>query len=139
MGQYGCVAGADITNLMVSKNVDLVLNGHEHMYQRSKQLSTGSECSGIVPGDYNAACVGDADNTLSKGSGTVFTTVGTGGTAMRDVNTGDPEAPYFAAYSGRNASPSHGLLDLHFTKTTLSGRFIATAGTFQDDFSIGPG
>ena len=139
MGQYGCVAGADITNLMVSKKVDVVLNGHEHMYQRSKQLSTGSECSGIVPGNYNAGCVSDADNTLSKGAGTVFATVGTGGTAMRDVNTGDPEAPYFAAYSGLNARPSHGLLDLQFTKTTLRGRFLPTAGTFEDDFSIAQG
>ena len=139
MGLYGCVAGADITNLMVGKKVDLVLNGHEHMYQRSKQLSTGSDCSGLVPGVYNAACVRDgADNTLSKGAGTVFTTVGTGGTGMRDVSTSDPEAPYFTAFSGLNARPSHGLLDLHFTRTALAARFVATDGTFQDDFSIAP-
>lgn len=137
MGQYGCVAGSDITNLMVDRKVDLVLNGHEHHYQRSKQLATGSGCAGIVPGAYNADCVRDAENTLSKGMGTVFATIGTGGTALRDVNTGDPEAPYFAAYSGLNASPSHGLLDLQFTDTSLTGRFVATAGSFQDDFRIG--
>ncbi|WP_165478292.1 PKD domain-containing protein [Arthrobacter sp. S39] len=139
IGQYSCVAGADITNLMVTKKVDLVMNGHEHIYQRSKQLSTGTGCTGLTPDTYDADCVRDADNTISKGAGTVFTTVGTGGVALRDVNTGDPEAPYFAAYSGLNASPSHGLLDLQFTATSLTGRFIATAGSFQDDFSITPG
>lgn len=139
VGQYACVAGADITNLMVSKKVDLVMNGHEHLYQRSKQLSTGTGCTGIVPDVYDADCVRDADNTLSKGTGTVFTTVGTGGVALRDVNAGDPEAPYFAAYSGLNAAPSHGLLDLQFTGTQLTGRFVATDGSFQDDFSIAPG
>lgn len=139
VGIYSCVAGADITNLMVTKKVDLVMNGHEHLYQRSKQLATGTGCTGLVPGTYDADCVRDADNALSKGTGTVFTTVGTGGVALRDVNAADPEAPYFAAYSGLNASPTHGLLDLQFTETSLTGRFVATAGSFQDDFSIVPG
>ncbi|HEY9356225.1 MAG TPA: metallophosphoesterase [Arthrobacter sp.] len=139
VGRYGCVAGADITNLMVSKKVDLVLNGHEHLYQRSKQLSTGGSCAGIDPGTYKAECVHDADNVLDKGAGTVFATVGTGGMDLRDVNTGDPEAPYFAAYSGLNASPSHGLLDLQLTATSLTGRFVATDGGFKDDFTIAAG
>src|SRR3954467_3720883 len=39
MGIYSCDTGADLTNLLLSKKVDLVLNGHEHMYQRSKQLA----------------------------------------------------------------------------------------------------
>lgn len=138
MGVYGCVAGDDITNLMVGKKVDLVLNGHEHLYQRSKQLATGTGCTEIVPDTFNAACVSGAGDTLTKGTGTVFTTVGTGGVALRDVNAGDPEAPYFAAYSGLNADPSHGLLDLQFTEASLAGRFEATAGSFYDDFSIAP-
>ena len=136
LGVYGCQAGSALTDLMVSKGVDLVLNGHEHLYQRTKQLSTGNGCTAINPDAYNAECVRGDGNNLSKGAGTVFVTVGTGGVPLRRVHTDDPEAPYFAAYSGQNATPSHGLLDLRFTGTSLAGRFVATAGSFQDGFTI---
>lgn len=139
MGQYGCVAGSAVTNLVLSKKVDLVLNGHEHLYQRSKQLGAGGGCTGVIPGTYQAGCVRDADNVLSKGAGTVFATVGTGGVGLRDVNTADAEAPYFASYSGLNASPSHGVLDLQFTDTSLDARFVATDGSFADAFGITTG
>jgi PKD repeat protein len=139
MGQYNCGAGEALTNLLLSKKVDLVMNGHEHIYQRSKQISTGAGCTGIVPGTYDADCVRDADNSLTKNAGTVVATIGTGGVNLRDIYPADPEAPYFAAYSGLNASPSHGLLDLQFTATSLTGRFVATSGSFQDEFSIATG
>ncbi|WP_243180564.1 PKD domain-containing protein [Arthrobacter humicola] len=136
IGIYDCVAGTDITNLLLSKKVDVVLNGHEHHYQRSKQLSVAAGCAGLQPGVYNPSCVRDGDNSLAKGAGSVFTTVGTGGVGLRDVNTADPEAPYFAAYSGLNLNPSHGLLDMKFTATTLDARFVATDGAFTDAFSV---
>jgi PKD repeat protein len=136
IGVYDCVAGPDITNLLLSKKVDLVLNGHEHHYQRSKQLSVAAGCTGLQPGVYNSSCVRDGDNSLGKGAGSVFTTVGTGGVDLRDVNTADPETPYFAAYSGLNINPSHGLLDMKFTATTLDAGFVATDGAFTDAFSI---
>jgi PKD repeat protein len=138
IGFYSCIAGPDITNLLLSKKVDLVLNGHEHHYQRSKQLSAAVGCTGLQPGVYNSSCVRDGDNSLAKGAGSVFTTVGTGGVPLRDVNTADPEAPYFAAYSGLNLNPSHGLLDMRFTATTLNAGFVATDGTFTDAFSVAP-
>ncbi|WP_454699174.1 PKD domain-containing protein [Arthrobacter humicola] len=139
IGVYGCVAGPDITNLLLSKKVDLVLNGHEHHYQRSRQLAVATGCTGLQPGTYNAACVRDGDNALTKGAGTIYTTVGTGGTALRDVNTADPETPYFAAYNSLNISPSHGLLDMKFTATTLNAGFVATNGAFTDAFSVASG
>ena len=136
IGEYGCVAGADITNLLLSKKVDLVLNGHEHHYQRSKQLAVAAGCTGLQPAVYNSTCVRDGDNALAKGAGAVFTTVGTGGVALRDVNTADPETPYFAAYSALNANPSHGLLDMKLTATSLNAGFVATDGAYTDAFSI---
>ncbi|WP_427019105.1 PKD domain-containing protein [Pseudarthrobacter sp. P1] len=136
IGVYGCVTGSDITNLLLSKKVDLVLNGHEHMYQRSKQLSVAAGCTGLQPDVYNSSCVRDGDNSLAKGAGSVFTTLGTGGVGLRDVNTADPETPYFAAYSGLNLNPSHGLLDMRFTATTLDAGFVATDGAFTDAFRI---
>lgn len=139
VGVYGCQAGPALTDLILSKDVDLVLNGHEHLYQRSKQLAHGSGCSTLTPDAFNARCVSRAGSTMSKGAGTVFVTVGTGGAALRTVHADDPEAPYFAAYSGKNADPSHGLLDLRFTEKRLAGRFVATAGRFEDEFSIRDG
>ena len=137
MGRYGCQAGEDLTNLLLSKKVDLVLNGHEHLYQRSKQLSTGGNCPSMKASNYSEPCVKDKDNSLAKGAGTVFTTVGTGGASIRNVNTADTEAAYFAAYSGLNANPSHGLINLKFTTTSLTAEFVATDGTFADKFRIG--
>ena len=137
-GMYDCVAGPALTNLLLSKKVDLVLNGHEHHYQRSKQLATAAGCTGLQPNAYNPSCVRDPDNALDKDAGAVFATVGTGGRPLRNVNAADAEAPYFAAYSGLNSNPSHGLLDLQFTSTSMNAAFVATNGTYTDAFSIAP-
>lgn len=140
VGDYACASGVDINNLMLSKRVDLVLSGHEHIYARSKQLATGPSCAGLTPGSYTAGCVVDADNSLAKGAGTVFATVGTGGVALRNVATADAEAPYFAATSGLNQNPSWGNLDVTATQTRLTADFRrASGGTFADSFSIASG
>lgn len=136
MGVYPCVAGEPLNNLLLSKKVDLVLNGHEHAYQRTKQLAPHPGCPDVKPNAFNASCVRDADNTLAKGEGAVFATVGTGGVALRDIKAADKEARYFAAVSGANRDPSHGLLDLRFTVDSLKAEFVATDGSFKDGFSI---
>ena len=137
IGQYGCDPGADLLNLLVSKRVDLVLNGHEHLYQRTKQLRVGPGCTGIVPGTFDAACVADADSALDKGAGTVMATVGTGGVGLRDVNQSDSEAGYFAASSGANQDPTFGALDLLATADELTASFVRSgSGTFSDGFTI---
>jgi PKD repeat protein len=140
VGIYSCESGADLANLLANKHVDLVLSGHEHLYARSKQLALGGSCPALVPGSYNASCVSDSDNALSKGAGTVFAIAGTGGQALRDVSTADPEAPYFAAYSGLNLNPANGNLDVHATPDSLSARFMpVSGGTFTDAFTITAG
>jgi PKD repeat protein len=140
IGQYGCDSGADLMNLLVSKRVDLVLGGHEHLYARSKQLAHGASCASIVPDAYDPGCVRDSDNSFTKGAGTVFAIAGTGGTPLRDVNIGDVEGPYFAASSGLNLNPSFGNLDVSATADTLTAAFRSTAGgTFTDAFTIGGG
>ena len=140
VGLYACEPGADLMNLLVSKKVDLVLTGHEHGYERSKQLSLSASCPAVVPGTYNAGCVADGGNTLYKAQGTVFATVGTGGTALRDMNAADTEAPYFAAWSGLNTLPTHGLLEVTATVDQLSASFRGTSGAgFTDSFVINRG
>jgi PKD repeat protein len=139
MGAYNCDPGAELINMLVQKRVDLVLSGHEHLYQRSKQLATTGACTGIVPNTVNAACIADSDANMVKGAGTVFVTVGTGGVPFRDVNTADSEAGYFATYSGLNANPTWGSLDVTATATDLTASFArAAGGTFTDSFTFGP-
>jgi 3',5'-cyclic AMP phosphodiesterase CpdA len=136
IGDYECDPGPDIADLLVSSGVDLVVSGHEHIYQRSAQLGTGDACASIAPEAITSACVVDGGNRLEQGRGTVFVTVGTGGRELRDVHTDDPEAPYFAAWSGANAEPSFGNLDVRLTESTLEARFVAAVGSFDDRFRL---
>jgi 3',5'-cyclic AMP phosphodiesterase CpdA len=140
IGQYQCEPGTDIIDLLLDKDVDLVLSGHEHLYQRTHQLSRSADCPSIVPGaTANPACLADTDSAYAKGAGTVFATIGTGGVALRDVFTADPEAGYFAASSGQNSNPTWGSLNVTATATTLTAGFApATGGTFTDGFTIAP-
>ena len=140
VGEHGCDAGADIMNLLVSKKVDLVLNGHEHYYARTKQLALGSGCTAVPATGYNASCVVDSDASLRKGAGTVFATVGTGGVELRDASTSRPVSPYFAALSGSNLNPTFGFLDVSVTAESLEASFVrASGGSFADTFTIAQG
>jgi len=140
MGAYGCDPGAGLISMLVDKRVDLVLSGHEHLYQRSKQLATSPGCTSIIPNTVNTGCIVDSDATMVKGAGTVFATVGTSGVPFRDINTADSEAGYFAAWTALNANPTWGFLDVTATATELSASFArAAGGTFTDTFTIGSG
>ncbi|MBA3529323.1 MAG: metallophosphoesterase, partial [Propionibacteriaceae bacterium] len=55
VGKYGCEVGSDLFNLLLNKKVDLILAGHDHNYQRSKQLSLSAGCPTLTPGTYSAA------------------------------------------------------------------------------------
>ena len=70
-----CEIGSDLMNLLINKRVDLVLQAHDHNYQRSKQLrhKTGV-CASVPAGSYAASCVVDsgADGIYAKGAGSVF-------------------------------------------------------------------
>ncbi|WP_431246168.1 PKD domain-containing protein [Leifsonia xyli] len=139
MGAYACDPGADLLNLLVSKRVDLVLTGHEHLYQRTRQLALNGGCPAITPGVYNAGCVADGDSSLVKGAGTVFATVGTGGNGNYAIDPNDSEAGYFASAYGNPAAPVYGLLDVTATATQLGAAFVRAAGSsFTDGFTIGP-
>ncbi len=136
LGEYACDPGPDITNLLLGKKVDLVLNGHEHLYQRTKQLRLSAGCTALVVGSVDPDCISDSDNDLVAGGGTVFATVGTGGQGLRDITTTDPELGYFAAYEGSNLTPSHGYGDLDVTADTLTYAFVPVTGSFTDGFTL---
>jgi hypothetical protein len=138
-GGMPCQISADLQNLLVGKKVDLVLQGHEHGYERSKQLALGPSCTAVPVGSFKAGCVaGDgANNTYAKGAGTVIVISGTGGEGMAGMNTGDPEAPYFAKLMGSNMNPTVGFMKYTVSAAELSAKFVRSArGNFTDSFTI---
>ncbi len=131
----GCSSGADIMNLLVSKKVDLVLAGHNHLYERTRQLSLSASCPAITPGTSSAACVADSDNDLVQGGGTVFTTEGTGGEVQQHPNLSDPEKGYFAGWAP--PSDSWGVLDVVADDSQLTASFKRISGAnLSDSFTI---
>ncbi len=130
VGVYDCAPGADLLDLLVREGVDLVVSGHEHMYQRTAPLALGPGCPAVVPGRYDAPCV-------SEDGGTTFLTVGTGGRTLRDADTEDPEWPYFRAVSALNRDPAHGSLAVEVEPGRLTARFEPVGeGTFTDAFVL---
>ncbi|MGP4032918.1 metallophosphoesterase [Pseudarthrobacter sp. 1C304] len=138
VGRYdGCSVGREFANMLLAKKVDLVLTGHDHIYQRTHQLALGPDCPALVPDTFSPGCITDSDDTLAKSTGTVFTTIGVGGESIYDVHKDDSEAGYFAAFSGKNRAPAFGTLDVILTADKLSARFVPADGyTFTDAFSI---
>ncbi len=130
---------ADYFNLLVAKRVDLVLQGHEHNYQRSKQLRHGPGCTVVPSGTTNAACIADdgADGEYAAGEGPVLVIDGTGGNALYEVSSADPEAGYFARMMGSNVQPTKGFTRISVSETALTGEYVPAAGSgFTDAFAI---
>jgi PKD repeat protein len=137
VGQYTCEPGADLFNLLLSKKVDLILSGHEHGYMRSHQLGLGTGCATLVPDAFDTDCRVDNDDAFTQGRGSVVAVVGTGGIDLRDVNSADTEAGYFAATSGLNSNPTWGALNVTATPDSLQAAFLrGSGGSFADAFSI---
>lgn len=137
VGEKSCQAGKDFTNMLIEKKVDLVLSGHDHIYQRSHQVELGGSCSELVPTKFSAMCLKDRDNNMAQGSGTVFVTVGVGGVGLYNVKDNDSEAGYFATYSGKNRNPTLGTLDVTVSAKELTARFVPAAGySFTDTFAL---
>ncbi|WP_165307185.1 metallophosphoesterase [Agromyces binzhouensis] len=136
VGNYECDPGPEIADLLVAAGADLVISGHEHLYQRTAQLGHGPRCESIAPDEITVDCIVDDGDRLEQGAGTVFATVGTGGTALRDVHFDDREAGYFVAWSGANAEPSWGNLRVGLSRSSLDVDFVPAVGAFTDEFGI---
>ena len=131
----GCELSRDLVDLLISRKVDLVLQGHDHDYQRSRQLASNpATCPSVPAGAFDADCVVDdgADNAYVRGVGTVFVIDGTFGRGLYAINPSDPEYPYFA----KTDDTSWGLTTYTVTADRIDARFVASIGTFSDAFSI---
>lgn len=133
-GRHGCDAGALVLNLLVRKRVDLVLAGHNHIYERSKQLRHGPGCPWVRSGRFDVDCVADPgrDARYRRGAGTVLVTAGTFGGKPQGVNPGDRDRRYFARVDGR----SYGFAQFHVRQGRLHGQFRATSGGLRDSFDV---
>ena len=152
IGEKGCQTwqaspGPDLFNFLVSKKVDLVLHGHDHNYQRSKQFALSASCPSIpVQSDAtpNAVadlnCIVDSDDSLTRGAGTVVVISGITPNYLwpADISWSDPEAPYFKAAQNNN----YGYTKVTVSASQLTSQFVPTGTphdtptTFSDVFTI---
>jgi hypothetical protein len=125
----------DIIQLLVEKHVDLVLQGHDHNYQRSKQL----DC--VTAEQFQNSCVvnSGSDGFYNRGAGTVFVVDGTFGASQDgyDVHLSEPDAQYFAKFMAPNINGA----EYGFVTYTVSTDGIRAQtnfdGSFKDRFQIG--
>src|SRR5712692_2699944 len=143
MGIMPCDIGTDLFNLLVSKKVDLILQAHDHDYQRSKQLAlNGTTCTAISPATYNSNCVVNDGSTgnYPQGAVPVVVIVGTIGEALSNLNTAASDAGYFARWMGSNINPTNGLakFSLSSDQLTVSANFTGSTApnNFNDSFTI---
>jgi hypothetical protein len=140
MGSYYCNIYEDLFNLIVDRRIDLVLHGHDHTYQRSKQLATNTDCTHVPIDDFDPRCVVDNgdDRVYRQGAGTVFVIVGTAGADLWAIDPEDAEAGYFARWMGMNVEPRKGFLRCAVSRTEISAEFVGSTATsdFTDAFRI---
>ncbi len=161
-GEKHCEIGTDVFNLLVDKKVDLILQGHEHGYERSKQLAGSPACPAIPLGTpAPAACIANDGSTglYTKGAGPVLVIAGTLGIEQRPMYPQDPEAPDFVTLMGgschrgvfsiadgaalpRDGAPCNPARSTGFVKYTVSAQRISaefvpgTTRPFSDTFTI---
>jgi PKD repeat protein len=137
-GLMPCEIGTDLLNLLVEKRVDLILQGHDHTYQRSKQLAHSATCPEIQANAFDADCVADdgSDHRYPKGKGPIVVINGAFGASLSEINESDPETDYFAKLMGWGTPGSgFGFTSFTVTSTSIEAR-TNLSGTFQDAFSI---
>jgi hypothetical protein len=161
-GEKHCEIGQDVFNLLVDKKVDLILQGHEHGYERSKQLASGPNCPAIPLGaPAPAACIAadGANGSYTRGAGSVLVIAGTLGIEQRPMWPQDPEAPDFAMLMGGSCQrgvystadgaplpragapcvdgPAQGFVKYTVSTERISAEFVADKpGAFSDSFTI---
>lgn len=136
-GIKSCEIGEDLLNASVENGVDVVLQGHEHAYFRSKQLALNSEtCPVIVVNDTDQDCISGQGDELRKRNGTVVVISGAGGYPLREINFEDPEFGYFDAVNGSNSGNTYGFSLFNVSRSSIEASFIPVLGKYTDSFVI---
>ncbi len=154
IGDKSCEIGPEVMNVLVEKKVDLILQGHDHTYQRSKQLSLGAGCDALPEGEFDSDCVADdgADGVFEKGAGPILVITGHfGAEGMYGISTADEEKGYFAKAMGGNgwfdllqsdvahSGVSHGFVKFSVSPGQIVAEHVASTNPdteFADVFAI---
>ena len=121
----------NITPLLEQYHVDLVLNGHSHVNERS-YLIKGHY--GLANTFTSAMKVSTATNTFTKSppyDGTIYVVAGSGGKAGGTSQTGWPMPCMYYSNKSLNCS-----VVIDVSGDMLSCKFIASDGTIPDQFTI---
>ena len=133
--RHGCDSGAAVMNLLVEKRVDLMLAGHNHLYERSVQLGLDEEsCPEVVPDSFDEGCVVDdgSDGGYDAGRGSVMVTAGSFGRLEDAEDLDDDEADYFVT----SDPATTGFVQVTVSSQSLLGELVATTGDLEDSFEI---
>jgi len=137
IGQKPCETGVEIDRMMSAAGVDLVFHGHDHGYQRSKQIDVRRPGCTLNAGQYDADCVADSDNEYRAGAGMAQVLTGMGGQSPSySINTGDPDAGYLVKWMPGNVE-GYGFTKVSVTAGRLDVAFVGVGPyAFADAFSI---
>lgn len=124
-GVKDCGIGEAFQDLVLSKRVDLVLQGHEHNYQRSHQLSCADD------DNFRSECIADSDDAHDHGAGEVINIAGTGGQGLYETG-GTADEPYFTSWN----SDTKGFLQVVVSAAALDVTFRNIVGDFTDSYRI---
>jgi len=129
----GCDSGRAVHGLVLRHGADLLLVGHNHLYERSKQLALSGACPRVRP-RFGSACVADRgkDGAYARGAGTVQVTAGRFGGRPSAVDPDDPDRRWFVTSRADTA----GFLEVEVSADRLDARYVPTTGDVQDAFVI---
>ncbi len=131
----------NIIPILEAKGVDLILNGHSHVYERSYLLDGHyGYSSSLTPamkldntsGSYPASCAYHKQTqTTSSHKGTVYVVCGCSG-----KNDSSPASgwPHPAMYSYTNTL--YGSMAIDIKDNKLQGKFVTSTGSVFDSFTI---
>ncbi|KKS07707.1 hypothetical protein A3K01_01455 [candidate division WWE3 bacterium RIFOXYD1_FULL_43_17] len=141
-GIKGDEVGPDFFQLIMKKRPDLLMHGHEHNYERGKQLYLNPSCSSISSSNSsaaNTACIvpstqGGAGPNYKKGLGTVLFINGAGGIGHYAISSSDVHNIFFASTN----DVAYGFSKFTVAPTGITSTYVDNASTtpFTDTFSI---
>jgi hypothetical protein len=129
----GCDSGRAVHTLALQHGVDLLLVGHNHLYERSKQLAVSRACPVVRP-RFGSACVADTgrDGAYARDAGTVQVTAGRFGGRPSAVDTDDPDRRWFVM----SRAGTTGFLQVELSADRLVARYVPSTGEVRDRFVI---
>ena len=129
----GCDSGRAVHNLVLRRGADLLLTGHNHIYERSKQIELSRTCP-RVGARFDGDCVTDGgkDGVYRKGRGTVQVTSGRFGGRFQGIDRQDPDHRWFVKGGARTT----GFLEVRVTRGRLAARYVPSTGSLGDSFVV---